>query len=636
MTNEISSEIDSEFVSEIDKKELLSAEDKPLPGQKPDFFSQPPEVRAILADKRDLSWRFRSTRAQSGRPVYTEQDWKDVDAIFKVKRRRFFRLLDEHQRYEEEHCRDAVDFDAASAAYFINNPGRPVGSTLADLEQNAVFLALLKRYRDSIVSTGERIPNVPLPKEIDRRDVFKYARSIQKTLTSKKVNRQIDLLLSGDNSALVLYAVYGERWMREHLIPKIDNTPPEIDWWWLYDDLHPKLYINHEGMAVKTVLLWGVEGLSDYVLGIRVIPKIEVDSDGAPRKVSYTQEDFGILVSTSMFRADRRPLNFYNDSAASFKALIAILPHLTEADDESLGMTNSLPGRPWARKIENRHGQLRDFIKQYPGAYWDRESEKNAQKNLDALWTAERWTQEFEAYRQEINTEHLPDKRHKDRLRPSREEVWKSVIPRPAPSIRRLVSLPYPVPPIQKPVRIYHFGFHFQYDVYVPICDDQETRKHLYRLWLNAAARSLEGNIEFPICAIKLDIVGWRVEIMLADGEWFRAVPKKEQGISEEEHEKAKNAVLRDMKEELVMKIMAISDEVRRETGGLPERVNIKRDYRIAKEPAVSSDTEEPRLKVQKPKRPPKTGTKNRPARQQFDFNPDDFADLEDLMDQSG
>ncbi|MBX0330865.1 hypothetical protein K2Z83_24725 [Oscillochloris sp. ZM17-4] len=622
--------------SESSQEKELAADNKTLPGRKPDFFNQPPDEQLILAAKRNLSWRFRSLRARSARPVYTDQDWKDVDTIFRVKRRRFFEILDEHQRYEEEHCRDAADFDAASAAYFINNPGRPRGSILPEPQKKAIFLGIFDRYRNSVVSTGERIPRVPLPEEIDRRDVFKYARSMQPALTPKKVNREIDLLLSGDSAALILYAVYGEEWAREHLVPKKDTTPPEINWWWLYDDLHPKFYLNHKGLAVKAVLLWGMEWISDYILGIRVVPKIDFNPDGSPRKVSYTKEDFGILLATSIVRARCLSRYLYNDNASAFTALIEILRLITETGHEPFEMTNSFPGRPWPRKIESRHGQLRDFIEQYPGAYWDRESEKKAQENPAALWTAERWTQELEAYRHEINTEHLPDKRRKDQTRPSREEVWKSVIPRPAPPIRRLVSLPYPVPPIQKSVRMYHFGFHFDYDVYVPICDDHETRKHLYRIWMNAAARTLEGNVEFPICAIKLDIVGWQVEIMLADGEWFRAVPKKEQNISEEEHEAAKKGTLNAMKEELVQKLTAISEEVRQEAGGLPERVNIKRDYRVAKEPTTPTGTEGVPSTAKKPRKKAKgnTTTNNTGSRTPLDINPDDFADLEDLMDQ--
>jgi|GEM_PF-3801471 len=535
----------------------------------PDFYDLSPEAQRKLERKERVTLEY--LQAQKDGNVYGARK-RAADALG-VKERRMHDILNGYQA----HRTSEATRHRPGAEFFIDRRGRPIGATSSlDAAMNlAIELALHERERESVYADGTHQMNTLPPGINIPEDVYAYLRALYPDIASlSSVRRAVNRFIE-DNPGYYKLLLEGENALRRDGMPKLPSDVSEVDQNWFWDGCDLPLYVNHNGILCRCVLIDIADQYSDYRIHHRVLPMKDIDDETEVVKaVHFTIEDAARLFATAMYLMQRRPLWLYNDRDPRFRHLRkeAYLAQLTEADETPIRMHLSRPGEPWGRAFkEGTYAHLlRNFLRQYGDAYYTKRTKHRVKKKLKVtnLRTPGQIEEDFREFYQNLNE--LPRNKAQD-SRSRREVYFAGIAPRPGPPIRRLFRLPFETD--EGFVNIDDDGFSFPKTatIYIPTTPDRNQFPDMFEHWANAAL-SKSTNIHYY--AVYLDI-GWRVEVKLGD-EWYEAVPRTECDISQEDREWAKSTVIKRWKQQIATHHTRVKEEVLERVTSLPVRHNTR------------------------------------------------------------
>jgi hypothetical protein len=540
---------------------------KPQKGR--DFYDLPLEEQHELERKERVTIEY--LQAQKNGKVYGARK-RAADALG-VKERRMHDIAIGYQA----HRTDEATRHRPGAEFFLDGRGRPPGATSSlSAEMNlAIELALHERHRMSVYDDGNQQLDPLPPGIVVPQDVYDYVKAIYPDVGSlSSVRRAVGRFIE-DNPGYYKLLLEGENALRRNGMPKLPSDVKEVDQNWYWDACDLPLFVNHNGIICRVVLLDIADQFSDYRIYHRILPMRDVDDETEVVKaVHFTIEDAARLVATALYVIQRRPLWLYNDRDARFRHLLkkGYLAQLTEPEETPLRMHMSKPGEPWGRNYkEGTYGALlQSFLRQYGKAYYTKRTKHRVKKNLklSELRTPEQIEDDFRKFFENVND--LPRNKANDKR--SRREVYFAGIPaRAAPPIRRLFRLPFETDEGWVPLDDEGFSFPKTSTPYIPMTADRNQFPDMFEDWTNVA---LSANPMVHYYAVHLDI-GWRVEIKLGDT-WYEAIPRKECDISVAEREKAKNEVIKRWKKQMAENHARTKAAVLERVTDLPVRHNTR------------------------------------------------------------
>ncbi len=536
---------------------------KPVNTKNREFYALPLEEQHKLERKERVTLEY--IQAQKNGDSYGAR--KKAAQALGVKERRMHDIAIGYQK----HRTDEATRHRPGAEFFIDQRGRPLGTTssLSPAMNLAIILSLHERERVSRYSNGDQRSS-PLPPGISiSHDVYDYVKAMYPDIGSLSSVRRAVARLIAANPGYYTLLLEGENALRRDGMPKLPSDVTEVDQNWFWDACDLPLFVNHNGIICRVVLLDIADQFSDYRIYHRIFPMRDMDTEtDVVKKVHFTIEDAARFIATAFYTMRRRPLWLYNDRDSRFRHLLkqGYLAQLTEPEETPIRMHMSKPGEPWGRNYkEGTYGALlQRFLRQYGNAYYTKRTRYRARKNLklSELRTPEQIEDDFREFFKNLND--LP--RNEEHDKRSRREVYLAGIPaRDAPPIRRLFRLPFEKD--EGWVLLGDEGFRFSKTStrYIPKTDDRNQLPSMFRDWTNVV---LSSNKMVHYYAVHLDI-GWRVEIQLGDT-WYEAIPHRECDLSQEDREWAKNEVIKGWSEEIDENRVRIKAAVLEQVADLP------------------------------------------------------------------
>lgn len=305
-------------------------------------------------------------------------------------------------------------------AIILNWVYKLVYTVLTDAHLVAIKTALLKHDRESAYADGS-VHSIDLPVDtLFSEDIYEYAQALCDDLPSIDTVRREVAKLKTQRPAYYKALIEGTDALHRDASPKCSHDVAEVDKIWTFDAVYPPIYIQHQEIMYRAVMIDMIDLFSDYRIHHLVFALKEIDSNDVIHHVDFKIQDVARFIATGMWEQKRRPQWLYSDRDGRFRHILEnnYLPLLTTSGQETpIQMHLARKREPWTRgqKETGYWKEFHKFLRRYPGYYGPQNSRQRkpqtAIKNPSRLLTAEELEKNFAEFQASINRKPSPSER---------------------------------------------------------------------------------------------------------------------------------------------------------------------------------------------------------------------------------
>lgn len=372
--------------------------------------------------------------------------------------------------------------------------------------------------------------------------------------------------LKKEHGLMVDMARRGEAYIRDYRMPTPAFNVERPNQIWQLDARPLPIYVRHQGVITTPSLLLVVDQKSHYPIRARLIPRVELSTNGRVKRADVRNEDVGILLASAIYHLGIRPEKLYTDNGSSIIGVGDMLASLLGEGELLTQFTRSIPGRPRGRGVVERMLQEFDqLLVDLLGNMVPDHTDPKKKDHYTLIHTAKNDPNVLELAGEQGLQGHidffmnvLRDKPPRANGKETRRELWTETGALSAFPIRELMRLLPKDRQVSRDAAIDKWQITFEQKEHGGGFEPRLDSEQDWDKWLIAASRPER----IPLRAMNID-TGWKIEVCLdrnpSEPYWCELILKDRQMIQPDYRMEQINRSLQRIREQYA----AVSDTLR-------------------------------------------------------------------------